>query len=234
MRRETTNRIRFVLEELLPPIVRDGAAFRLLASAVWGSHIVRLAEFRERGAFITADEYAALYREHPRVHDETDNSEGCIRAIGSALVGGTVCDVGCGTGYLLRRLRADSPLEREWTGVDFCPPPSALVEGGSISFVVALAEALPFADGAFDTVVCTHVLEHLLEPRRALSELRRVARRRLVVVVPREREYRYTFNPHFNFYPYLGSFLRAMTPVPDAHHCRSIGRDIFYWEDRTA
>lgn len=53
MRRETTNRIRLVLEELPPPIVRDGAAFRLLASAVWGDYIVRLAKFRDCAAFLT-------------------------------------------------------------------------------------------------------------------------------------------------------------------------------------
>ena len=50
MRRETTNRIRFVLEEMLPPILRDAAVFRWLARAVWGDHILRLAEFRERAA----------------------------------------------------------------------------------------------------------------------------------------------------------------------------------------
>ena len=70
--------------------------------------------------------------------------------------------------------------------------------------------------------------------RKAIAELRRITRRRLIIVVPREREYRYTFNPHFNFFPYTHSFLRAMHPVPAEHTCVDIGRDIFYCEDRTA
>ena len=71
-------------------------------------------------------------------------------------------------------------------------------------------------------------------PHRALLRLAhlgdRVGRRAGARVVPREREYRYTFNPHFNFFPYTHSFLRAMQPVPQAHVCRDIQRDIYYCE----
>ena len=94
-----------------------------------------------------------------------------------------------------------------------------------------MIEALPFEDGAFDTVVCTHVLEHILDFGKALSELRRVAAKRVIIIVPQEREYRFTFNPHLHFFPYPHSFLRYITPVPARHHIRSIGRDIFYYED---
>jgi len=36
------------------------------------------------------------------------------------------------------------------------------------------AHALPFVDGAFDVVLCTEVLEHLVEPQRAIDEMHRV------------------------------------------------------------
>jgi SAM-dependent methyltransferase len=35
---------------------------------------------------------------------------------------------------------------------------------------------IPFADGSFDVVVCNHVLEHVDDDLKALSELRRVVR----------------------------------------------------------
>ena len=44
-------------------------------------------------------------------------------------------------------------------------------------FVIADVEALPFADGAFDYAICSHVLEHVADPERATRELQRVARR---------------------------------------------------------
>jgi SAM-dependent methyltransferase len=40
--------------------------------------------------------------------------------------------------------------------------------------VRADAHALPFRDGSFEVVLCTEVLEHLLEPQRAIDEMFRV------------------------------------------------------------
>jgi SAM-dependent methyltransferase len=230
MKRELTNRIRFVIEDCLPPILRDTAAFRALARIVWGKHIDDLAEFRRRAAELTPAEYEALYRNHPRVHAETDNSAACVEKIIADVVGESVCDVGCGTGYLIERIQqARAGGVKLFVGVDFVVPKSA---NAGIELIEAPIEALPFADGAFDTVVCTHVIEHILDYAKAISELRRIARQRLIIVVPREREGIYTFNPHFNFYPYKHSFLRAMIPLPGNYVCIDIGRDIYYCEER--
>lgn len=230
MNREMTNRIRFVLEDLLPPVLRDSTLFRAVASMAWGEHISRLADFRARAPFLSDAEYEALYRDHPRVHEGTDNSEACIARIVADVAGTSVCDVGCGTGALLKRIRDGRADVTKLTGVDFVVEDSASIPG--VDYVAARIETMPFEDGAFDTVVCTHVIEHVLEYRQAIAELRRIARRRLIIVVPREREYRYSFNPHFNFFPYTHSFLRAVHPVPQRHVCVDIGRDIYYCEDR--
>ncbi|MDI6838222.1 class I SAM-dependent methyltransferase [Ciceribacter thiooxidans] len=230
MNREATNRIRFIIEDLLPPVLKDSFLFLWMAKRVWGEHIVHLAEFRERAPFLTEEEYEALYRNHPRVHAGTDNSKACIERICQSIAGESVCDVGCGTGALLTSIRDANPALVRLTGVDFVIDDASALPG--VEYVAAKIEALPFATGEFDTVVCTHVIEHLLDYRQAVQELRRIARKRLIIVVPREREYRYTFNPHFNFFPYVHSFLRAMHPIPESYHCMDIGRDIYYCEDR--
>ncbi|PYB77845.1 MULTISPECIES: class I SAM-dependent methyltransferase [Rhizobium] len=229
MRRETTNRIRFFIEDVLPPILRDSKLFLWLAELAWGKHISDLAEFRARAPFLTEEAYADLYRKHPRVHAGTDNSEACIRRVVEEVQGDSVCDIGCGTGALLTRIRQGHPTLTRVTGVDFVIDDAAALPG--VEYIAAKIENLPFADGEFDTVVCTHVIEHVLEYHRAIAELRRIARRRVIIVVPREREARYSFNPHFNFFPYTHSFLRAMHPVPAQHSCVDIGRDIFYMEN---
>lgn len=229
MRRERTNQIRYVIEELLPAFVRDSVFFRFAAQLAWGEHIVRLADFRKRAPFLTDEEYESLYRDHPRVHDETDNSEGCIQMIISDVVGPEVCDVGCGTGAMLGRIGEHVAQNTKFTGVDFVVDDAESLE--NVTYVAARIESLPFPDNAFDTVICTHVIEHILDYKLAIAELRRVTKKRLIIVIPREREFLYSFNPHFNFFPYKHSFLRAMYPVPPTYECVDIGRDIYYCED---
>jgi SAM-dependent methyltransferase len=233
MKREQTNHIRFIMEDLLPPIIRDTALFRFVASLVWGRHISTLSDFRRDAPFVTTAEYDALYRSHPRVHEGTDNSLACLERIAADTVGTSICDIGCGTGAVLAHVsrQARAPFD-EMVGVDMAAPAAPIGEG--ISFVRSRVEVLPFADKSFDTVVCTHVVEHILDLRGVIAELRRIARRRLIIVVPREREGMYTFNPHLNFFPYRHSFLRAMIPVPASHVCCDIGRDIYYMEDIAA
>jgi len=231
MKRETINKIRFVLEELLPPIVHDSRFMVFLYKLKWGSFIEDLAQFRKNAAFLTDEEYKDIYQRMPRIQESTDNSEECIKLICENIVQGSVCDVGCGTGHLLNVIRKTRPDIVDLTGVDF------VVEDGcsdskGITFVEAPVESLPFDDDAFDTIICTHVLEHILDIGKAIAELRRVAARRLIIVVPLEREHIYTFNPHFHFFPFTHSFLRVMRPDPDKYKIQRVERDIFYIEDQ--
>ena len=46
----------------------------------------------------------------------------------------------------------------------------------AVGFLESDVEQLPFADRDFDTVICTHVLEHVLHIDRTIEELRRVTR----------------------------------------------------------
>src|SRR6185295_3135858 len=143
-----------------------------------------------------------------------------------------ICDVGCGTGYLLNVIRLKRPDIKHFTGVDFVVDDAKDIKG--IEYIAAKVENLPFPDRHFDTVICTHVIEHILDYRAAIAELRRITRQKLIMVVPREREYKYSFNPHFNFFPYTHSFLRAVHPVPENHVCVEVGGDTYYSETLVA
>lgn len=48
------------------------------------------------------------------------------------------------------------------------------IDPGAKPDMVADAEALPFPDGAFDTVVCPAVLSHVKHPQKAVDEMQRV------------------------------------------------------------
>ncbi len=93
--------------------------------------------------------------------------------------GGRMLDVGCGTGRLLQSAgQWYSPL----SGVDPCIEMLRTARARSASedprlvpmFVGAMAERLPFADGAFDVVTSTLSLRHWNDPSAGLRELVRV------------------------------------------------------------
>lgn len=104
---------------------------------------------------------------------------------------GRVLDAGCGEGFVAAWLRKAHPRARI-VGVDRCPEAiaSAATRVPGAAFREGDVHRLPFAEGEFDVVVCTEVLEHVEDPSAVLSELRRVARRRLVVTVPHEPFFR--------------------------------------------
>jgi SAM-dependent methyltransferase len=54
---------------------------------------------------------------------------------------------------------------------------------GAAPTVQACAEQLPFEDCAFDAAMAILTLHHWADPRRGLTEMRRVARQRVVLVV---------------------------------------------------
>lgn len=233
MRRETVNKIRYILEELVPPVVRDSSFMRWLFRRHWGRFIDDLEDFRMHITTLSAESYKAVYERMPRIQEETDNSRACLEAIAARVVPGKVCDVGCGTGFLLNFL-AQQPLadKLDLCGVDFIIEAGTQSRHPSIEFVAAPVEGTPFPDRHFETVICTHVLEHILDIRAAIAELRRICAKRLLIVVPLEREYRFTFNPHIHFFPYPHSFLRHILPVPPSAECIVIGRDLLYVEQR--
>jgi ubiquinone/menaquinone biosynthesis C-methylase UbiE len=56
--------------------------------------------------------------------------------------------------------------------------------------MVMKAERLPFADGEFDASAAIEVLEHVPDPAHTVAEMARVAKRHLIVSVPREPVWR--------------------------------------------
>jgi len=110
---------------------------------------------------------------------------GILKGLGPA----ELLDIGSGRGVFLWPLLDAFPA-LPVTAVDLLEYRVAdllAVRAGGVERLAAVradARALPFADDSFDTVTALEVLEHIPETERALVEIRRVARRFVVISVP--------------------------------------------------
>ena len=86
-----------------------------------------------------------------------------------------VLDVCTGTGILAAGAAARGARA---VGLDFSPAVVALARQRvpKAAFLEGDAQALPFADGSFDAVVCGYGIIHCPDPRKALDEIVRVLR----------------------------------------------------------
>ena len=124
-------------------------------------------------------EYAAQARDYDRAwsfYIEATTRETLKRLPMSAQA--KVLDVGCGTGELLRRLRAKYP-DALLAGLD--PVEEMLLVardklGGKEDLRVGYADSLPWRSASFDVVVSCNMFHYITHPIEALQEMGRVLR----------------------------------------------------------
>ncbi len=148
----------------------------------------------------SADENKRIYTSlHDRITEKRFESDSPIRKHGhrtqyQAFVdlipaGSTVLDSGCGEGTLTILLAKKGCIV---TGIDLSEPniaacmEYAVREGVSdrTTFLVGDAENLPVPDTSFEYVVSSHVLEHVPDFAKGSAELRRVAKKQVIVAIP--------------------------------------------------
>ncbi len=106
---------------------------------------------------------------------------------------GCLLDIGCGTGWFDFRLRDKFAFTGEIAGIDVSPHNVKLMireirrrgENRILSFA-SNAEKIPFADGTFDIVVMTEVLEHVADPASVVKEVSRLLKPggRFIITTP--------------------------------------------------
>lgn len=200
--RDVTVVINWILDNLCPPILRD--CYPLMYPIYWiayGKHTAELLRYKDRYPFLTEAEYAKYYdyASKTRLSERpTDLNKAGLRFILDN-ASGSCLDAGSGRGYVAKCLAAAGHTV---SAVDIVPPKSYSAKTDGYTFISGSLDALPFPDGHFETVTCTHVLEHIPNMDAAVIELLRVTKKRLLIVLPRQREYRYVADLHIRYFPY--------------------------------
>ena len=104
----------------------------------------------------------------PRFYDD------CIRMHSGYF--GSILDVGCGRGFLLKKLSEKSEPGTKFFGIDISPKLVEIAKSNNPEATVEIgdAEKMRFNDATFDFVFMTEALEHMQDFSKSLSEIMRV------------------------------------------------------------
>jgi ubiquinone/menaquinone biosynthesis C-methylase UbiE len=97
--------------------------------------------------------------------------------------GESVLDLGCASGISMGLIKLFSPKTKV-VGLEGSKSGEEAWKARGLDVVDGDIYSLPFKDNEFDTVYSSHVLEHLVEPEKALLESIRVAKKRVIHIVP--------------------------------------------------
>jgi ubiquinone/menaquinone biosynthesis C-methylase UbiE len=120
------------------------------------------------------------------------------------LYGKSVMDYGPGKADFLNIIKSDyeiAGIEMNIERVKLCNQ----ILGQNAVRLGNIQDGLDYKDNSFDTITCMEVLEHLDDPKKALEELVRVSRKRVIITVPFNEKIRYVLCIHCAKYtPYSG------------------------------
>lgn len=218
MNRDIVCCLRLALDSL-PPTIRNSKALFHVAKYLYGLPSF-LFEFRHRYRQGFCPDLSILYGEKssyalPRVSESTDINSPHLKLLLKAFHSSDsryVLDAGCGTGFLLRKLHQIKPTA-SYIGIDYtAPSPEYHTQGIEYRQGELLKSLNDVPTASVDFSICSHVLEHLQNPKQIIQELRRVTNGTLVLICPLEKEFDWGMNYHINFFPKKSDFLDFIKP----------------------
>ena len=107
---------------------------------------------------------------------------------------GTMLDVGCG---IKPYEKLFAPYVEKYYGTEYSPESGYR---GNRADVAGDASAMPFADASFDTILCTEVLEHVMNPEKVAAEFARILKAggTAIITVP----FAFPIHDEYDFFRY--------------------------------
>jgi SAM-dependent methyltransferase len=144
----------------------------------------------DREGTVTGNTYDKYGSTNPVVRRLMARFERTLDELFTAADPQSLLDVGCGEAVLTHQWAQRLGDDRRVVGIDLDDPALhaewAKRTAPNLEYRVMKAENLPFADDEFDLAAAIEVLEHVPDPEHTVAEMARVAKRWLLVSVPRE------------------------------------------------
>jgi 2-polyprenyl-3-methyl-5-hydroxy-6-metoxy-1,4-benzoquinol methylase len=144
----------------------------------------------DREGTVTGNTYDKYGSTNPVVRRLMARFEGTLDDLFTQADPQSLLDVGCGEAVLTHQWAQRLGDGRRVVGIDLddrvLHAEWAKRTAPNLEYRVMKAENLPFADGEFDLASAIEVLEHVPDPEHTVAEMARVAKRWLLVSVPRE------------------------------------------------
>jgi SAM-dependent methyltransferase len=144
----------------------------------------------DREGTVTGNTFDKYGSTNPVVRRLMAGFEGTLDELFTQADAQSLLDVGCGEGVLTHQWAQRLREGRRVVGIDLDDPALhaewAKRTAPNLEYRVMKAENLPFADREFDVATAIEVLEHVPDAEHTVAEMARVAKRWLLVSVPRE------------------------------------------------
>jgi ubiquinone/menaquinone biosynthesis C-methylase UbiE len=217
------------LKSLLPDGLRD------TLSAINQRLFARRTLQRKYGSWFDVDwrkKYQSMTeQEWKRAYDEAwkHRNNDCVEETDAQLIlgaldkRGTVLEVGAGIGTLAIHL---AKAGFSVTAVDVSAEAlrrageAAVHAGVVVNWREGFAETLPFPDKSFDYITCCHTLEHVRDLAKTTAEFKRIARKKIVVLTPKQKFRLYAENYHTQFFEFPEQLSNAFGLT--RYECREI------------
>jgi len=210
LKSKVTKTIGFIFDEIIPPILRDNKWFYWIVVKVWNSKIDL--DFKTKAFYMSEDQFIDAYEKISPMR-ETDNTKKTISFVLNNLKGENILEVGCGNGDMSIEC-VNLGYKVMATDLASCNLEIVTQKAENAGVILDTKECniekIPFNDNSFDTTICLHTLEHVRNLNLAINELKRVTRKRIIIIVPKQKYFRYTADYHLNFFHHPSQLIRAI------------------------
>ena len=99
-----------------------------------------------------------------------------------------VLEIGCGEAYILRKLKSKNIIGLDISDVALEYAKNKLKNNSSVQLIRADAQKIPLKDNSIDKIICSEVLEHVINPNKVIEEIVRISKAdsTIVVTIPNE------------------------------------------------